>query len=147
ELGGRVEAHFGRPQDVEWALDRERRPWLLQTRPITTLFPVPEPSSAGGLRVYFNFSNAQGVLQPLTPMGIEIFRRAGTGVAALLGFDVDPERGPSPLVAPAGRLFLDITALLRAASGRRIVLGILGAMEPRSADSVREVLLDPRLDL
>ena len=147
EMGVRVEAHFGRPQDVEWALDHERRLWLLQTRPITTLFPVPESSSVDGLRVYFNMSNAQGVLQPLTPMGIEMFRRVGTGVAGLLGFEVDPNRGPAPLIALAGRLFFDITGLLRAASGRRIVLAVLGVMEPRSADSIRELLLDSRLGL
>jgi rifampicin phosphotransferase len=146
ELGARVEAQFGGPQDIEWALDQGRRLWLLQTRPITTLFPVPKPPPANGLRVYFNMSNAQGVLQPLTPMGIEIFRRIGTGVAGLLGFEVDPERGPAPLVALAGRLFFDITALLRAAPGRRVVLAVLGVMEPRSADSIREVLLDSRID-
>src|SRR3954452_389825 len=29
-LGRRVEAHFGVPQDVEWALDVDGRPWLTQ---------------------------------------------------------------------------------------------------------------------
>ncbi|MBI5498791.1 MAG: hypothetical protein HY907_01000 [Deltaproteobacteria bacterium] len=29
-----LEAHFGCPQDVEWALDRERRPFILQSRPL-----------------------------------------------------------------------------------------------------------------
>ena len=145
ELGSRVQAQFDAPQDIEWALDPEGQLWLLQTRPITTLFPVPESSPADGLRVYFNMSNAQGVLQPMTPMGIEMFRRIGTGVAALLGFTVDPERGPSPLVAPAGRLFFDITELLRAETGRRLVLTVLGVMEPRSADSIGEVLADGRL--
>ena len=29
-----LEAHYGRPQDVEWALDYEDRLWLLQSRPL-----------------------------------------------------------------------------------------------------------------
>ncbi|MBI5491140.1 MAG: hypothetical protein HY905_27660 [Deltaproteobacteria bacterium] len=29
-----LEAHFGCPQDVEWALDRQRRPFILQSRPL-----------------------------------------------------------------------------------------------------------------
>ena len=42
ELGRRIEAHFGQPQDIEWCLaDDEFQ--IVQSRPITTLFPVPEP--------------------------------------------------------------------------------------------------------
>ncbi|QLH75657.1 MAG: phosphoenolpyruvate protein kinase [Methanomassiliicoccales archaeon] len=36
ELGLRLEAHFGSPQDIEWAFDGERL-FILQSRPITTL--------------------------------------------------------------------------------------------------------------
>jgi phosphohistidine swiveling domain-containing protein len=145
ELAEEVEARFGAPQDIEWSLDGEGRLWLLQARPITTLFPVPPLPPGGGLHVYLNLSNAQGVLQPLTPMGLELFRRIGAGGATVFGFDVDPERGPSVLVALAGRLFFDITEPLRTAAGRTIALAFLGIMEPRSADSIRQVLADPRL--
>jgi pyruvate,water dikinase len=37
-LGQAVQAHYGRPQDVEWAIE-DGRIWLVQTRPITTLDP------------------------------------------------------------------------------------------------------------
>ncbi|RPI37739.1 MAG: hypothetical protein EHM54_02415, partial [Nitrospiraceae bacterium] len=33
-LGARIEAHFRAPQDIEWALDREGRFFLLQARPL-----------------------------------------------------------------------------------------------------------------
>ena len=36
DLARRVEEHFGRPQDIEWAIDGSSL-WLLQARPITTL--------------------------------------------------------------------------------------------------------------
>ena len=39
--GDRVERHFGAPQDIEWAVDADGVPWLTQTRPITTLYPLP----------------------------------------------------------------------------------------------------------
>jgi pyruvate,water dikinase len=29
-----IEAHFGGPQDIEWAMDGERRLWILQSRPL-----------------------------------------------------------------------------------------------------------------
>src|SRR2546421_722148 len=41
KLGTEVEAHFGMPQDIEWAIDSSGQVFLLQARPITTLFPLP----------------------------------------------------------------------------------------------------------
>src|SRR4051795_12154247 len=41
ELGRRIEAHFGRPQDIEWCLVDDGFQ-IVQSRPITTLFPIPE---------------------------------------------------------------------------------------------------------
>lgn len=38
-LGRRIEAHFGSPQDIEWAFDSSGRLFVLQARPITTLGP------------------------------------------------------------------------------------------------------------
>src|SRR5215218_6936838 len=55
-LGDRVEEAFGSPQDIEWAVDAEGRLWLTQSRPITTLYPVPvrtAPVPANDTRVYF----------------------------------------------------------------------------------------------
>lgn len=40
-VGERLQAHFGCPQDVEWAIDADDVLWLLQSRPITSLFPAP----------------------------------------------------------------------------------------------------------
>jgi pyruvate,water dikinase len=39
-LGRRVAAHFGRPQDIEWAW-ADGRLWLVQARPMTALPPPP----------------------------------------------------------------------------------------------------------
>ncbi|SFM83496.1 pyruvate, water dikinase [Pseudonocardia ammonioxydans] len=43
-LGRAAAAHFGRPQDVEWAW-ADGRPWLVQARPMTALPPPPQPLS------------------------------------------------------------------------------------------------------
>ncbi|WP_431929949.1 phosphoenolpyruvate synthase [Amycolatopsis tucumanensis] len=48
-LARRVEEHYGRPQDLEWAVDGDRT-WLVQTRPITTLGPEPKPAGQVLLR-------------------------------------------------------------------------------------------------
>lgn len=60
-------AHFGSPQDIEWAIDQEGKLWLLQSRPITTLAKRPDPSDP--LTVWDNSNIAEsygGVTSPLT---------------------------------------------------------------------------------
>jgi rifampicin phosphotransferase len=42
DLARRVADRYGRPQDIEWAVDRDGRLWLLQARPMTA---VPDPVS------------------------------------------------------------------------------------------------------
>jgi len=37
ELGIRVERHYGAPQDTEWAIDRDGKTWMLQSRPVTAV--------------------------------------------------------------------------------------------------------------
>lgn len=36
-LGIKIEKKWGNPQDIEWAIDRKGKLWILQSRPITTL--------------------------------------------------------------------------------------------------------------
>ena len=144
-LGAAVEAHYGAPQDTEWALDADRTPCLLQARPITTLFPLP-PRKDDELHVYFSFNVAQGVLRPLTPMGLQAWRMFTTGVATFLGFPpAEKLRGVSILAEAAGRLFLDISRLLRSDLGRRFATFALSKMEARSGALVKSLLEDTRL--
>jgi pyruvate,water dikinase len=48
ELGRRIEAHYGSPQDTEWAFDPDGGLWMLQSRPITTLHDEAPPSAGEG---------------------------------------------------------------------------------------------------
>ena len=89
ELGRKVEAHFGAPQDIEWAFDAAGVLWLTQSRAITTLYPVPT-AQRSGLRVYLNASLAQGLTRPITPMGLSAFRVVGRGAR-----EHGDRRGPS----------------------------------------------------
>jgi len=75
-LGEKLERHFGTPQDIEWAMDRAGKLWLVQSRDITTLYPLPPdlPDPETDLRVLFSANVAQGVFQPITPMGLQTRR-------------------------------------------------------------------------
>jgi rifampicin phosphotransferase len=148
KLGGRVEKYYGAPQDTEWAIDGDGGIWLLQARQITTLFPLPEnaPTNDEDLRVYFSFSVAQGVYRPLTPMGIQAFRLIVSAVAAFAGRPQrNPYEGPAFFTESAGRIFADITPVLRSGRGRRLFGGIMRHMEARTVPIVRHLSADPRL--
>ena len=158
-LGSKAEAHYGAPQDTEWALDADGKIWLTQSRPITTLYPLPEkvtlpekeqerPGPGEDLRVYLCFSLAQGLTRPLTPMGLAALRQIGSSVAAAAGFDVpDPRSGPPPYVEAGQRIFIDLTAAARSTVGRRIIPRVFDVMEARSARVLRSVFDDPRLSI
>lgn len=147
-LGVRVEAHYGAPQDMEWAIDTDGGSWLLQARPITTLFPLPAatPATDDDLRVYFSFSVAQGVYRPLTPMGLQAFRLIFSAMAALAGRPPrDPCVGPAFFAEAGGRIFADITPALRSTLGRRVLDLVARNMEARTAPILRSLAADPRL--
>lgn len=148
-LGRRAEVHFGAPQDLEWAIDSGGAAWLTQSRPITTLYPLPEPRPGrDGTRVYLCFSLAQGLTRPLTPMGLAGFRLIASSVARAAGFDVPvPHDGPPPYVQAGQRLFFDLTPVVRSAVGRAVVPRVFDIMEARSAAVLRRLFADPRLSV
>src|SRR5499426_633792 len=103
-MGVRVEAHYGAPQDIEWAVDHGGKLWLVQSRAITTLYPLPAdaPDPDRDLRVYFSANVAQGFFDPFTPMGVETFRLISGSLAAALGRPMrDPIRA-NPVLKEAG---------------------------------------------
>lgn len=148
-LGDRVEAAFGVPQDIEWAVDPGGDLWLTQSRPVTTLFPVPvrsTPVDPGEVRVFFCITLAQGLHRPITPMGRAALRAIGSGFPALAGYPpASAAAGPSGFSVAAERVFADITPVLRSRIGRAIVPRGLGVMEARSAVVLRGLFDDPRL--
>jgi rifampicin phosphotransferase len=150
QLGTRVEAHYSEPQDIEWAIDAAGKLWLTQSRPITTLYPLPAnaPDNDDELRVYFSANVFQGVFRPLTPMGIAALRLIGSAFARL--FDLpprDPLMGPSILVESGFRLFFDVTAALRTKIGRKLLIGAAGFGEARSGVLFQQLTTDSRLSL
>ncbi|MEW9549410.1 PEP/pyruvate-binding domain-containing protein [Nonomuraea sp. NPDC050783] len=145
ELGRRVEDHYGAPQDTEWAIDGDGGLWLTQARPITTLYPLPEPTRPG-LRVFFSVNVIQGVMGPLTPMGLSAFRLLGAGGAGLAGLaPADPLDG-APFMAVSGqRVWLDLTTAVRSRPGRAVLPRALALGEARGVALVQRLFDDPRL--
>ncbi|MFT3886748.1 MAG: PEP/pyruvate-binding domain-containing protein [Arachnia sp.] len=133
-LGRRVAAAFGAPQDIEWTrVGDELR--LVQSRPITSLYPVPDgPDDA----LWFSFGAFQGMLEPLTPLGQDtigaVVSAAGTLFGGRSGY------GENPYLRPAGeRLWIRLDDVLRTSIGRRLAPLVLAAADPNGAAVLREI--------
>lgn len=111
ELGQKAEDYFGFPQDIEWACC-ENKFYLVQSRPITTLFPKLEPEESGEeLRVYMNFLLSNQVMpEPLTPIGEDMWKKA---LKYILLNRKNRDKPALWLKSAAGRLFIDATELSR----------------------------------
>ncbi len=137
-LGRQVAALFDFPQDIEWGWTPESGLALLQSRPITSLFPCPENASVRDdkLRIFFSFGAVQGMLDPVTPLGREAIRGIFAGMAAIFDYRVPPEK--QRLVWHAGeRLWIDLTPPLLTQIGRKIITNALALIEPASAEALR----------
>ncbi|MDC0674386.1 phosphoenolpyruvate synthase [Nannocystis radixulma] len=143
DLGARVEAHYGGvPQDLEWCLVGGKL-WLVQARPITSLYPLPESLPAdGSVHLYMSFGHAQNMIDPITPLGRDLWR-----VVFPIGktrLDEIPS-GPTTMVDAGSRIFLDITPALRLAPTRRLMLRILRAVYPDVAAGLVTLLDRPEV--
>jgi pyruvate,water dikinase len=125
-LGRRIEAHFGGPQDIEWCLaDDGFR--IVQSRPITTLFPIPAPAPGAGdeeNRVYVSVGHGQMMTDPMKPLGYSMWQ-----LTALV-----------PMHEAGGRLFVDVTRRLASPASRDAFLDAMGKGDPLIRDALETVL-------
>jgi phosphohistidine swiveling domain-containing protein len=143
EAGDRLQRRAGSPQDIEWAFDHDGTLWLLQSRAITTLFPLPK-SPAPGPRVYFEGGHMQGMLRPFTPMGMSAMRIAMAQWLQSVGVAADPFEDRNGLAEAAGRMYLDITPFVRNKRYRSTLPAAMQMYGPRVSEAVKRVLDDPR---
>ena len=143
ERGRQIEAHFGRPQDIEWAL-ADGRFSILQARPITSLYPLPEGASPDERLVCFSLAGIQGMFDPFTPLGCDIFRSLVVMFGRIFGLHrtVDTQRG---FFVAGMRLWVNFTPLFRSRFGRTVLDLIVSFIDPGSAVAVEELKRDPRL--
>jgi len=131
ELAKRIEAHYGTPQDIEWCLEGDEL-FVVQSRPITTLFPVPAPAPTDGtMHVYVSFGHAQVMTDAMAPLARAVWKR-------ILPIARDA-KGDSTIIKEAGgRLYLDPTELFRRELFRTRVPKVLRAIDALMADGVAE---------
>ncbi|MGN6436724.1 MAG: phosphoenolpyruvate synthase [Agriterribacter sp.] len=126
-IGRKVENHFGSPQDIEWCLANDEF-YIVQSRPITTLYPIPSRSNAGAddfeNHVYVSVGHQQMMTDAMKPLGLSLWQlTAGR-----------------PMYQAGGRLFVDITAELAAPAKRAIIINVLGKSDPLIRDALTTII-------
>ena len=122
QLGRRIEAHFGRPQDIEWLLVGDDFQ-IVQSRPITTLFPIPASDDQEN-HVYVSVGHQQMMTDAMKPLGISVWQLTAA----------------RPMYEAGGRLFVDVTQELASPARRAGLLEVMGKGDPLVGDALRTIL-------
>ncbi|MFZ0091522.1 MAG: rifamycin-inactivating phosphotransferase [Solirubrobacteraceae bacterium] len=122
QLGRRIEAHFGHPQDIEWCLV-EGDFWIVQSRSITTLFPIPEAADREN-HVYVSVGHGQMMTEAMRPLGVSVWQLTAM----------------APMHEAGGRLFVDVTQRLASPTTRGGLLEVMGRGDPLIGDALQTIL-------
>ena len=121
-LGRRIEAHFGHPQDIEWCLVDDGFQ-IVQSRPITTLFPIPATSDQAN-HVYISVGHQQMMTDPMKPLGLSFWQLTT----------------PRPMAEAGGRLFVDVTQMLGSPASRAALVTGFGRSDPLIGDALATII-------
>jgi phosphoenolpyruvate synthase/pyruvate phosphate dikinase len=122
-LGRKIEEHFGSPQDIEWCVVDDAF-YIVQSRPITTLYPVPEANDQEN-HVYVSVGHQQMMTDAIKPLGLSFFLLTTR----------------APMRTAGGRLFVDITAMLASPVGRGTLVNVtLGKSDPLIKDALITII-------
>ncbi|MCP5096740.1 MAG: phosphoenolpyruvate synthase [Chloroflexi bacterium] len=139
QIGARIEAHYGKPQDIEWAIVEDEI-FILQSRPITSLYPLPAPAPLDdGLHAYISISHAQVMTDPMSQMGISMWK------LLLLFGNTNPHGYNDQVCAAGGRMYADLTSMLRHPLPQRVLPKILMVADPLIAKTLKTVIKNPDL--
>ncbi len=136
ELGTEIEELFDRPQDIEWCLvDGDVS--IVQSRPITSLFPVPEPKPADDqLHVYMSMGHGQAFAEAMPPLVCDLWKAYAQKSMSLFGLSPTTR-----WVAEAGgRIYVDITKPLTIGPLRRRLPTIMGSVSGSVGAALDELL-------
>jgi rifampicin phosphotransferase len=121
-LGRRIEGHFGLPQDIEWCLVDDSFQ-IVQSRPITTLFPIPAASDQKN-HVYVSVGHAQMMTDAMKPLGLSFWQLTAA----------------RPMYVAGGRLFVDVASDLASPARRAGLLEVMGRGDPLVGDALQSIL-------
>ncbi|GAA0253919.1 phosphoenolpyruvate synthase [Haladaptatus pallidirubidus] len=108
-VGKEISNLFESPQDIEWCLE-DGEVYVVQSRPITSLFPVPSPGPKDDqLHVYVSLGHAQAFAEAMPPLVRDIWMAYTQTTFEEFGFGSDTQWAAEA----GGRVYMDVTKLLQ----------------------------------
>ena len=125
DLTGTVEAAYGKPIDIEWAYAAEQL-YLLQARPITAYFPVPEimVTEPGARKILYADKTLlkQGINELLTVMGTDFLALTDKLLSEFVGgVDASADIINGLALTFDGRMYLNVSNNMKLQGYKRIV--------------------------
>lgn len=121
-MGRKIEAYFGCPQDIEWCWADDVF-YVLQSRPITTLYPIPEAQDREN-QLYVSVGHQQMMTDPMKPLGLSFFQLTAA----------------RPMFHAGGRLFVDVAGSLVSPATRKVIIDVLGKSDPLIKDALMTII-------
>ncbi|MCX7708844.1 MAG: phosphoenolpyruvate synthase, partial [Clostridia bacterium] len=97
--------------------------YIVQSRPITTLYPIPEANDKEN-HVYLSVGHQQMMTDPLKPLGMSLMQLISYGRWFKAG----------------GRLFIDVAQMLASPEGRKMLLNNMKQLEPLTKDAIMTII-------
>lgn len=126
-MGKKIEACFGSPQDIEWCLANNKF-YIVQSRSITTLFPVPKVETSKAPRVYMSIGHTQMMTDAIKPLGMSFFEMISEVSLEKIG----------------GRLYTDITHDLSSTIGRNRLVMASGKQDLLIQSAIKNLIKDKK---
>lgn len=121
-IGRKLEAYFGCPQDIEWCLVEDTF-YIVQSRPITTLYPIPEANDQEN-HVYVSVGHQQMMTDSMKPLGLSFWLLTT----------------PAPMRIAGGRLFVDVTHMVASPDSRKMLVDAMGQHDPLMKDALINII-------
>jgi pyruvate,water dikinase len=142
DMVAKVEGYYGKPMDVEWAFAQGRL-YLLQARPITAYFPLPEALlTAPGepKQLYADLTMLKwGMPEPVSVMGTDYLQIANT---EMLKFTMGPDIGPDVVDASRrtleGRTYVVLSNSIKM-QGKSRVVGEFHELDPAAGAIIADI--------
>ncbi len=125
ETGRRIEAYFNSPQDIEWCLYNNEF-YIVQSRGITTLFPIPDCKGKEAPRVYMSIGHTQMMTDIIRPLGMSFFEMISESTMDRAG----------------GRIYADITHDLSSYAGKKRLVMATGKQDPLIQSALNNLIKD-----
>lgn len=139
QIGLDIEKHYGSPQDIEWCME-DKELYIVQSRAISSLYPLPSPLPEGdSLRVYISLNHLQMMTDPISPLGLDIFR-----LVFRLGNESIKEYRPQIVTVAAGRMYADLSGLLKHKLARKILPVLLCNADNLMSTALKGLVKRPR---